>query len=175
MTRTVSGTRADGGFGPARMVVARRRRAKPRIFGPGFVIFVMVLLPINIVLPSLPTQPTARADPLQPDLPGPGQERQRQRDLHEGHDRPGQLPHRGALPERTATPATEFVTEIPEFANNNALMALLQSKGVVINASAPSSGTSLLVDVAVHLRAGAADRVALRVDDAPRRAASAAG
>ena len=37
------------------------------------------------------------------------------------------------------------MTEIPEFANNNALIALLQSKGVVINATSPSSGTSMLV------------------------------
>ena len=47
-------------------------------------------------------------------------------------------------PNASATPATEFATEIPEFANDNALLSLLQSKGVVINASAPSNGTSLL-------------------------------
>ena len=46
------------------------------------------------------------------------------------------------LPRR---PATEFATEIPEFANDNALTALLQSKGVVINATSPSTGSSVLV------------------------------
>jgi len=48
-------------------------------------------------------------------------------------------------PNSTATPAAEFTTEIPEFANNNQLMALLQKKGVVINATSPSTGTSVLV------------------------------
>jgi len=48
-------------------------------------------------------------------------------------------------PNSSATPASEFTTEIPEFANNNALIALLQKKGVVINATSPSTGTSVLV------------------------------
>ena len=48
-------------------------------------------------------------------------------------------------PNSTSTPASEFTTELPEFANNNQLLALLQKKGVVINASSPSTGTSLLV------------------------------
>jgi len=50
-------------------------------------------------------------------------------------------------PSASAPAATQFVTEIPEFANNNALLAQLQAKGVVINATAPSSGTSVFVTV----------------------------
>ena len=48
-------------------------------------------------------------------------------------------------PDAAASPATEFVTEIPAFANSNQLMAQLQKKGVVINASSPSAGSSVLV------------------------------
>ena len=48
-------------------------------------------------------------------------------------------------PDAAASPATEFVTEIPAFANDNALTALLQSKGVVINATSPSTGSAVLV------------------------------
>jgi cell division protease FtsH len=54
-------------------------------------------------------------------------------------------------PNDNATPTTEFTTEIPEFANNNALLSLLESKGVVIDASAPSSGSSVLVTLLLTL------------------------
>jgi cell division protease FtsH len=47
-------------------------------------------------------------------------------------------------PSSTSTPASEFTTVIPAFANDNELISLLQSKGVVINATAPSSGSSTL-------------------------------
>jgi len=53
-------------------------------------------------------------------------------------------------PSDAATPATAFVTVIPEFADNNALIALLQSKGVQISATAPSTGTPVLVTILVY-------------------------
>jgi cell division protease FtsH len=43
------------------------------------------------------------------------------------------------------TRASEFSTEIPEFANNDALSKLLQSEGVQINAKPLDTGPSLLV------------------------------
>ena len=52
-------------------------------------------------------------------------------------------------PDSTATPAKRFVTELPEFTDDKALLQLLQSKGVVINATSPSTGTSLLVTILV--------------------------
>jgi cell division protease FtsH len=57
----------------------------------------------------------------------------------------GKLRRAIRYPSASATPARAFTTEIPEFANDNALLALLQSKGVVINASSPATGTSLFV------------------------------
>jgi cell division protease FtsH len=50
-------------------------------------------------------------------------------------------------PDSKAKPAKLFVTELPAFADNKALLVLLQSKGVVINATAPSTGTSVFVTV----------------------------
>jgi cell division protease FtsH len=49
--------------------------------------------------------------------------------------------------DRKAKPTTLFKTEVPTFWNNNQLAALLQSKGVQINAKSTSSGTSLLAEL----------------------------
>ena len=54
-------------------------------------------------------------------------------------------------PSDAAPATTSFVTEIPEFANSDALIALLQSKGVEIDATAPSTGTPLLVTLLLYL------------------------
>jgi cell division protease FtsH len=48
-------------------------------------------------------------------------------------------------PNDKATPTKLFATQLPAFADYKALLALLESKGVTINASAPSNGSSLLV------------------------------
>jgi cell division protease FtsH len=46
-----------------------------------------------------------------------------------------------------ATPTTLFSTQVPSFWNNNQLAALLQSKGVQVNAQNPNPGTSLLAEL----------------------------
>jgi cell division protease FtsH len=46
-----------------------------------------------------------------------------------------------------ATPTTLFSTEVPTFWNNAALTALLQSKGVQVNAQSTSGGTSVLAEL----------------------------
>ncbi|HTX09206.1 MAG TPA: ATP-dependent zinc metalloprotease FtsH [Solirubrobacteraceae bacterium] len=56
----------------------------------------------------------------------------------------GNLRYSIRYPDATATPASEFATEIPEFANDDALLSMLEAKGVVINATAPSTGSSVL-------------------------------
>jgi cell division protease FtsH len=45
---------------------------------------------------------------------------------------------------RTATPTTLFSAEVPTFWNNASLTALLQAKGVQVNAQNPNPGTSPL-------------------------------
>ena len=47
----------------------------------------------------------------------------------------------------TASASSTFTTQIPEFADNVALLGLLQSKGVVITATQPSSGSSSLLTI----------------------------
>jgi cell division protease FtsH len=46
-----------------------------------------------------------------------------------------------------ATPTTLFSTQVPSFWNNASLAALLQSKGVQVNAQNPNPGTSLLAEI----------------------------
>jgi cell division protease FtsH len=50
---------------------------------------------------------------------------------------------RAAKPAGSATMSTEFVTEIPSFADTNQLSRLLQRHGVVVNATPPDSGGPL--------------------------------
>ncbi len=49
--------------------------------------------------------------------------------------------------DQTATPTTLFSTQVPAFWNNNALTALLQSKGVQVNAQNPNTGTSVVAEI----------------------------
>jgi cell division protease FtsH len=46
-----------------------------------------------------------------------------------------------------ATPTTLFSTQVPSFWNGNALTSLLQSQNVQVNATNPSSGTSVLGEI----------------------------
>ena len=49
--------------------------------------------------------------------------------------------------DQKATPTTLFSTQVPVFWNNNELTALLQSKGVQVNAQNPNPGTSVLAEI----------------------------
>jgi cell division protease FtsH len=49
--------------------------------------------------------------------------------------------------DQKATPTTLFSTQVPAFWNNNELTALLQSKGVQVNAQNPNQGTSVLAEI----------------------------
>ena len=44
-----------------------------------------------------------------------------------------------------AEPTTLFATQVPQFANNSTLLALLEAKGVVVKATATSAGSSFLL------------------------------
>ena len=73
--------------------------------------------------PELP-----RPRPLQPVLPPAGEGRPRQGDHLEGHGDPGHV-HAEADATRDAKPTTRFSTEIPAFADNDALSQLLAGEG----------------------------------------------
>jgi cell division protease FtsH len=121
--------------------------SQPRIFGPGFLIFFLLLLLLNIVLTStLQTQPTRVRIPYSPTFLAQVNAGSVSSISSKGTSVQGNFRTAVRYPANTtAAPTKLFVTEIPEFANNNALLALLQSKGVVVNASSPSTGTSLFV------------------------------
>ena len=57
-------------------------------------------------------------------------------------------------PDSSATAAKLFVTEISEFAGSKQLLTLLQSKHVTVNATTPSSGTSVFAFVRHDLPRG---------------------
>ncbi len=117
------------------------------MFSPGFVIFFLILLLVNIVLTStLQTQPTRVRIPYSPTFLNQVNAGNVSSISSKGPTVQGNFRTAVRYPANSkATPTKLFVTEIPEFANNNALLTLLQSKGVVINATSPSTGTSVFV------------------------------
>jgi cell division protease FtsH len=106
----------------------------------------LLLLVINALLvSSLTTQPTRVRIPYSPTFLAQVESGNVTSISTKGTSVHGTFRNPIRYPNSNSTPAAEFTTEIPEFANNNALIALLQKKGVVINAAAPSTGTSVLV------------------------------
>ena len=119
---------------------------RPRVFGPGLLIFFLVLLLINIVLTStLQTQPTRVRVPYSPTFLAQVTSGNVSSISSKGTTVQGDFHKPVRYPDSSSAPAKLFVTELPEFTDNKALLALLQSKGVVINATSPSTGTPLLV------------------------------
>jgi cell division protease FtsH len=111
------------------------------------VTFFLVLVALNIVLASTlggTRQPTSVRIPYSPTFLAQVRSGNISSVSTKGTSVTGNFRHAVRYPDATAAAASEFSTEIPEFADNNALLSLLESKGVVINASAPSTGTSLL-------------------------------
>jgi cell division protease FtsH len=117
------------------------------VFGPGFLIFFLLLLLFNIVLTStLTTTPTRVRIPYSPTFLAQVNAGNVSSISSKGTAVQGNFRTAVRYPaSSTAAPTKLFVTELPEFANNNALLALLQSKGVVVNATSPSTGTSVFV------------------------------
>ena len=146
MTLGVSGIRAVGGFVRGQDGRGAPPPSRPRFFGGGFVIFFLLLLLFNIVVTStLQTQPTRVRIPYSPTFLAQVNAGNVSAISSKGTTVQGLFRTPCNTRRTAAPPATLFVTEIPEFANGKALMALLQSKGVVINATSPSSGASTLV------------------------------
>jgi len=117
---------------------------KPRGFGPGLLIFFVMLFLINIVFASnLQTQPTRVRIPYSPTFLNQVNAGNVSSISSKGTTVQGEFRSAVRYPDSTAAPATRFVTELPEFTDNKALLALLQSKGVVINATSPSTATPL--------------------------------
>jgi cell division protease FtsH len=117
------------------------------LFGPGLLIFFLLLLLFNIVLTStLQTQPTRVRIPYSPTFLNQVNAGNVSSISSKGTTVEGSFRAAVRYPTNSKATSTKlFVTELPEFANNNQLLALLQSKGVVVNATSPSTGTSVFV------------------------------
>ncbi len=117
---------------------------RQRVFGPGLVIFFLLLLVFNIMLAStLQTHPTRVRIPYSPTFLAQVNAGNVSAISSKGTTVQGDFRGDVRYPDSSATATKLFVTEIPEFADNKQLLTLLQSKHVTINATAPSSGTSV--------------------------------
>jgi cell division protease FtsH len=139
--------RGDPGGGPAKPPV------RPRAFGPGFIAFLILILFVDILLTASlhKTSPAPVRIPYSPTFLAQVNDGNVSAISSKGTSVQGAFRSAVRYPNGNAAPATRFTTEIPEFANDNALLSLLESEGVVINATAPSSGSSLLVTVLLTL------------------------
>jgi cell division protease FtsH len=106
----------------------------------GWILFALVLLAVNVYLGSRATQSASRVRvPYSPFFLN---------QVRDGHVK--EITSKGTAIQGTFTeelqysgskPTTRFRTEIPAFADNDALSRLLQSKGVVVNAQPLDTGT----------------------------------
>ena len=140
MSTTGADQRDERGAPPAPRGSSPAPPQLPR-FRPGraWIVFVLALLAFNFYLGSRATQPPARIRvPYSPFF------LQRVRD---GHVK--EITSKGTAIQGTFTrkeryagsrPTTRFQTEVPAFADNNALSRLLQRKGVIVNAQPLDTG-----------------------------------
>jgi cell division protease FtsH len=107
-----------------------------------WILFALALLVVNLYVSSLYTQPTSRVrvpySPFFLDQVSAGH-------VKEITSKGTAIQGTFAQPEQYAgsKPTTSFQTEIPAFANSNDLSALLQQKGVVVNAQPLDTGPPL--------------------------------
>jgi len=124
------------------------QQPRPRIFGPGFLIFIFLLLLLNVVLASTvqttKTQPRV-AIPFSPTFLAQVQAGNVASISSKGTAIQGTFRAAAQYPNSAATPTKLFSTYLPEFTNNNALLALLEKKGVIINAKSTSTSTIVTI------------------------------
>jgi cell division protease FtsH len=119
------------------------------MFGPGFLIFVLMLVLLDIVVTSsLQTQAVRVRIPYSPTFLSEVQAGNVSSISSKGTTVQGTFRTMVRYPPNSsAAPTKLFITELPEFTDNKALIALLQKKGVVINATAPATGTSVFLTI----------------------------
>src|SRR5579884_344406 len=133
----------------------RSSRPKLSVSGPRVLAFCLMLMVFNIILASSlrsTAQPTRVQIPYTPTFLGQVSSGNVSSISSKGATVQGVFRRPVRYPAHsTAARTTLFTTEVPEFANSNALIALLRTKGVVVNASPPSSGDSVLVTLLLYL------------------------
>ena len=120
---------------------------RPRLFGPSLIAAVALLLALNILLGVTAHESPSRVTiPYSPTFLAQVNAGNVSSISPKGTTVQGSFRTAVVYPaSSTGTPTTLFTTQIPEFANNNALLTLLQSKKVTINATSPSTSTSPLL------------------------------
>src|ERR671931_1687731 len=133
--------RQDGGAPPTPRGSTPSPQQQPPRFRPGrtWILFALTLLAVNVYLGSRATQPPARVRvPYSPFFLN---------EVTSGHVK--EITSKGTAIQGTFTqkiryakskPTTRFKTEVPAFANNDELSALLRKEGVVVNAQPLDSG-----------------------------------
>jgi cell division protease FtsH len=126
---------------PARRGSSPTPPQRPRFRGRAWILFALALLVFNFYLGSRATQPASRVRvPYTPFF---------LEQVRAGHVK--EITSKGTAIQGTFTqkvrfagskPTTRFKTEIPAFANNDTLSALLERKGVVVNAQPLDTGAS---------------------------------
>ena len=118
-----------------------------RGFGRGLLLFLVTLLLVNFLIAALIQGPAATRVriPYSPTFLAQVSAGNVSSISSKGTTVQGNFRSEVRYPNAKASPAKLFVTELPAFAENKALLRLLQEKGVVINAKAPSSGTPLVL------------------------------
>src|SRR5260221_14596656 len=105
----------------------------------GWLLFFVALLIVNFYVSSRATQPTSRVRvPYSPFFLHEVQVGDVKQITSKGTAIQGTF--KKPLSYNKSKPTTRFQTEIPAFADNNALSALLQKKGVIVNATPLASG-----------------------------------
>src|SRR5919201_1323806 len=146
--------RQDGGAPPAPRGSTPSPQQQPPRFRPGrtWILFALTLLAVNVYLGSRATQPPARVRvPYSPFFLN---------EVTSGHVK--EITSKGTAIQGTFTqkvryarskPTTRFRTEIPAFADNNALSHLLQQKGVTVaDVAGIEEAEAELVEVVDFLR-----------------------
>jgi len=119
------------------------RQPQPRFpFSRAWIAFALVLFGLNFYLGSRATQPPARVRiPYSPFFLSQVDSGHVKAITSKGTAIQGTFTQK--IKYRKAKPTTRFKTEVPAFANNDALSALLVKKGVVVNAQPLDTGAPL--------------------------------
>ncbi len=125
--------------------------ARPPHRSPRFLWFVLVLIALNwgsVLLFQPDSQPRVRV-PFSPYFLSQVRSGQVKSIASKGDTIQGTFKASVRYPagDKRATPTTLFATEVPTFWNHDQLTALLQSRGVEINASSTTQSTSLLASL----------------------------
>ena len=133
---------------PAPAPERRPSSPQPKGWGTGFLVFLILIVAFEVLLSATlhtSAPPAPVRIPYSPTFLTQVEHGNLSSISTKGTSIQGNFRAPVQYPDASATPNTRFMTEVPEFANSNQLMAQLQKEAVVVNAKAPSTGSSVLV------------------------------